>query len=60
MTGYISYYIYLNPNSIEDAKNLVYDAVVDLYYYGEEKVVNFGNSTAVKIKTPSLDDINEI
>ena len=62
ITGYIAFCIYKNPGLIDDAKNVVIDALKDFYIFGEDKFVNSWNSTAVslKYKTKSIDELNDL
>ena len=61
ISGYIGFCIYRNPGLIDDTKNLIVDAVRDLYHYGEDRFVN-NNSTAVRLKNKkkyiSLEDLD--
>ena len=63
ITGYIAFCIYKNPKLIENAKNIVFDAIRDLYHYGEDRFVN-NNSTALSLKNKkkymSLEDLDQI
>ena len=62
ITGYIAFCIYKNPGLIDDAKNVVIDALKDFYIFGEDKFVNSWNSTAVslKYKKKSIDELNDL
>ena len=61
ITGYIAFCVYKNPKLIDDTKNLVVDAIRDLYHYGEDRFVN-NNSTAISLKNKkkyiSLEDLD--
>jgi hypothetical protein len=61
-TGYVVYCFYRRPELFNDIKKLVYDALKDLYFYGEDKIVNSWNSTAVKVKhkTRTIEEIDDI
>ena len=60
-TSYVSIIIYKNPKLIDDAKVLIYDALRDVYLFGENKFVN-GTSSAisVKYKTRTMKEIDDI
>jgi hypothetical protein len=62
VTGYFAYCFYRRPELFNDIKKLVYDALKDFYFYGEDKIVNSFNSTAVKVKhkTMSIEEIDDI
>ena len=61
ISGYIGFCIYRNPGLIEDTKKLIFEAIRDLYNYGEDRFVN-NNSTAVRLKNKkkyiSLEDLD--
>ena len=60
--GYCSFCVYRNPGLIDDSKKLILDALRDFYFFGEDKLVNSWNTTAIamKHKTMSIDDLNEL
>lgn len=62
VTGYIAYSFYKNPNSIEEAKTLLLDALKDFYSFGEDKFVNGWNTTAIQLKQKqrTMEEINDI
>ena len=61
ITGYIGFCVYRNPKLIDDTKNMLFDAIKDLYHYGEDRFVN-NNSTAISLKNKkkyiSLEDLD--
>ena len=61
IAGYIGFCVYKNPQLIDNAKKLLFDAIRDLYHYGEDRFVN-NNSTAVSLKNKkkyiSLEDLD--
>ena len=61
VTGYIAFCFYRRPALFEDIKKLVYDALKDFYFYGEDKLVK-GNTTAVSVKyrTRTIQEIDDI
>ena len=61
-TGYIAFSVYMNPALIDDAKNIIYEALKDFYFFGEDKIVNSFNTTAVslKYKTKSYQEIDDL
>jgi translocation protein SEC62 len=48
---YLAYYVYQNPESIQDFFDHVVEVYVDVFDWGKEKIVNYGNSTAINLKT---------
>ena len=61
ISGYIGFCFYRRPELFNDIKKLVYDALKDIYFYGEDKLVNW-NTTAVnvKYKTRTIQEIDDI
>ena len=61
-TGYIAFSIYRNPGLIDDGKKIIYEALKDFYDFGEDKIVNSFNTTAVslKYKTKSYKEIDDL
>ena len=61
-TGYIAFSVYRNPGLIDDAKKIIYEALRDFYDFGEDKIVNSFNTTAVslKYKTKSYKEIDDL
>ena len=61
ISGYIGFCVYKNPKLIDDYKKLIFDAIRDLYHYGEDRFVN-NNSTSVRLKNKkkyiSLEDLD--
>ena len=61
ISGYVGFCVYKNPQIIDDSKKLIFDAIRDLYHYGEDRFVN-NNSTSVRLKNKkkyiSLEDLD--
>jgi len=48
--AYLAYIVYLDPNSVTDLKDEVYDVLTNVFDWGEEHMKNLHNSTALRIK----------
>lgn len=63
-TGYVGYKIYKNPSIVDEAKKLFVDAIKDIYAYGEDKIVNAYNTTAIQLKNKkkfkSIQEIDDL
>ena len=64
LTSYIGFKIYKNPSIVDEAKKLVVDAIRDIYAFGEDKIVNAYNTTAIQLKNKqkvkSLQEIDDL
>ena len=63
-SAYIGFKVYKNPGIIDESKKLFIDAIKDIYAYGEDKIVNAYNSTAIQLKNKqkvkSLEEIDDL
>ena len=60
LTGYIAYYIYENPNIIDDGIDHLWEIYQDVLSYGNEKIINYHNSTSISIVDKSNKYMNNI
>lgn len=62
VTAYVSYAVYKNPNLINEAKKIIYEALRDCYIFGEDKFVNSWNTTAISVKNKprSIQEIDDL
>ena len=63
--GYLVFYVYQNPESINDFADHVAEVYVDVFDWGKEKIVNYGNSTAIHLKNqkymnPNFNDLDDL
>ena len=47
--SYISYSIYFNPKLIDDGLNHMHEIYYDILNYGNDKILNYHNSTSISI-----------
>jgi translocation protein SEC62 len=57
--GYIAFCFYRRPGLYKDIKKIVYEALKDIYFYGEDKLVK-GNTTSIRVKYRTIEEIDDI
>jgi translocation protein SEC62 len=63
--GYLAYHVYQEPNSVQDLFDHVVEVYFDVFDWGKEKIVNYGNSTAINLKNqkymnPNFNDDDDL